>query len=204
MSRRPPLRYYIGCVGMAAVMIFVEKAAHLSAGGVGGLAIALNGLLGWSVGLANLGIKLVLFAIVYLISGKRVAFWTLVSSFIIGLSAWLFESVPLPFVWPQWLAFLVLITVSYFPAGLVLSAGYSSGGLTSIAQALKQSRHIPIWLSMLGLNGVVVVAMYVAYGQMSGIFTLLATFWQGGSIQLWTKWVTRWWGTGQVPNPRPS
>jgi len=191
------MRYYFGCVLCGAVIVFVEKASHISSGGIGGLSIAFNHFSHISVGVINIILKLAIFGIVALVGGRRVAMWTVVSTFLMGLSIWVFEFIPFPIIWPQWLAFLVLVTIGQSPTGLLISKGYSTGGFSSIAQVFSQSRRVPIWLTMLLLNGVVVLAMYAAFGRVSGLLTLFATIWQGFSIQLWTKWIRQWIG-GEV------
>lgn len=188
----PPFRYYVACLLVAAVIVYIEKATHITAGGVGGLAIAVNGFSDLSVGVLSIAIKFILFGVVYWLGGLRTTIWTIVSALLIGAFVTIFELLPLPYTLPVWLAFVLLLTVAYFPTGLLLANGYSTGGFTSIAQVLSQKHHIPIWLTMLVGNGGIVVLMLIAFGHVSGLLTLIATLWQGTSIQLWTKLCKRW------------
>jgi len=186
-NRWPPIRFYVGCVLVAAVIVFVEKNARITAGGVGGLAIALYGLTGVSVGVLNILIKLVLFAFVYFIGGARTAVWTIVSTLLIGVCIILFEQWHLPYQMPAWLAFLILVTVAYFPTGILLAVGYSTGGFTSIAQIMLRKYRAPIWVTMLVFNVGVILLMAIAFGGVSGGLSLLATLWQGTAIHFWTQ-----------------
>ncbi len=187
----PPARFFVGSVLYAAMVVYLEKAAHISSGGVSGLSISAAHFLHVGVWLTNVSIKFVLFAAIGLLAGRRTALWTMVSATISALFMSLFEALPLPFVWPTWLAFLLIVTVSYFPIGLLLSRGYSTGGFSGIAQAFQERMRIPLWATMTVLNGVSVAAMYLAFGNVSGILTLVATAWGGFSIHLWTRLVQR-------------
>ena len=187
----PPKRFFVGSILYAAMVVYLEKAAHISSGGVSGLSISAAHFLHIGVWLTNVSIKFILFAAIGLLAGRRTALWTMVSATISALFMMLFETLPLPFVWPTWLAFLLIVTVSYLPIGLLLSKGYSTGGFSGIAQVFLVRRRIPLWATMTVLNGVSVAAMYLAYGKMSGVLTLVATVWGGFSIHLWTRLVQR-------------
>lgn len=197
---RPPLRFFVGSVGVAAVMIFIEKAARISSGGVNGLSLAVYGLTGVSVGLSNMLLKVVLLGITLGLGRRQYAMWNVVAIVVIGTSALAFEQIPITVVWPHWLAFMILVTVAYFPAGLVLSTGYSTGGFSAVAQAVEASRGIPLWITFVILNTLSVAAMFMVFGNVSGLYSLLATMWQGPAIQLWTRWIKRLWRDPGVNN----
>ena len=174
------------------MVIYIENASHISAGGVSALSIGIAYLSHLPVGLMNLAIKLAIFALIAAVSGRRTAAWTMVSAVLSALCMGVFAHYPLPFVWPKWLAFLVIVTVAYLPVGLIMSKGYSTGGFSAIAQAFWQRRGIPLWVTMTLMNGVAILVMGVAFGKLSGILTLIATLWGGFSIQLWTRWTSFW------------
>lgn len=190
-SSVPPFRYYVGCILIGAEIVLVENASHIASGGVGGLSIAINAWIPLGVGVLNLLVKFLLFVIVWFTTGRRMALWTAISAILVGGSAWALEWVSLPFHWPLWLAFTVIVTVGYLPTGLVMSRGYSSGGFSALAQVLLSKREIPIWATMTVLNGFSIILMTVAYGSLAGILTLLATLWQGPSIEFWVRWTRR-------------
>ncbi len=191
VSSSPPFRYYVGCILIGAEIVLVENASHIASGGVGGLSIGVNAWIPLGVGVLNLLVKAVLFCIVWYATGRHMATWTAVSALLVGGSAWAFEWVRLPFHWPLWLAFAVIVTVGYLPTGLVMSRGYSSGGFSALAQVLRSQHNVPIWITMTALNGVSIILMALAYGNLAGILTLLATLWQGPAIELWTRWVRK-------------
>ncbi len=188
----PPLRFFVGSVLYAVMVIYIENASRISAGGVSALSISSAHLFDLPVGVMNLAIKFAIFALTAVLAGRRTAVWTMVSAVLSALCMAVFEHYPLPFVWPKWLAFLIIVTVSYLPVGLMLSKGYSTGGFTSIAQVFWQRRGIPLWMTMTALNGIAILAMGLSFGKISGVLTLVATLWGGFSIQLWTRWTTYW------------
>lgn len=183
----PPIRFYVGIVLYAMMVVYLEKAAHISSGGVSGLSISAAHFLHVGVWLTNAGIKFLIFASIGLFAGRRTALWTMVAAVLSALCMALFEIIPLPFVWPTWLAFVLIVTVSYFPIGLMLSKGYSTGGFTAIAQAVSDRFRIPLWATITALNTFSILAMGVAFGKVSGVLTLVATAWGGFSIHLWTR-----------------
>jgi uncharacterized membrane-anchored protein YitT (DUF2179 family) len=170
----------------------LENAAHISSGGAGGLSIALSHVLHISVGLSNLIIKCIIFGLVFWKGGARLGIWTIISTLISSLSMWLFEMVPLPFVWNPWVALPCTLIFSCVPMALLLSKGYSTGGFSSVAQVLWSKWRVPIWLSLLLLNATSVFSMYLSFGSMSGIFTLVASFLSGFATDFWTKRIKRW------------
>jgi uncharacterized membrane-anchored protein YitT (DUF2179 family) len=187
----PPWRYFVGNAGVAAVLVWVERAAHISSGGVNGLSLALAPLLGWNLGLVNFLLKILLFLVVLAGGGGWTATWTVVSAALIGLFAALFSRLSLPWHWPSWLAVAILLSIAYLPTGLVLSCGYSTGGYSAVAQLLEHRRRLPLWITLLALNLLSVLAMYLVYGRMSGIYSLIATLGQGPAIHFWTNWARR-------------
>ncbi|MCL6564298.1 MAG: YitT family protein, partial [Firmicutes bacterium] len=119
----PPWRYFVGNAGVAAVLVWVERAAHISSGGVNGLSLALAPLLGWNLGLTNFLVKVLLFLVVWVGGGGWTAAWTVVSAALIGLFTAVFSRFPLPWHWPSWMAVGILLSIAYLPTGLVLSCG---------------------------------------------------------------------------------
>ncbi|MCI0182205.1 MAG: YitT family protein [Acidibacillus sp.] len=181
----PPLRYFIGCVLMAAISVFLEKSSHISSGGVSGLSIGIGDILHISTGFVNLIIKATIFCTVFIFSGKKTVIWTAIGAALTGTSMWLFEMLPIDADWPQWLAFCLILLFAKLPMGLLVSKGYSTGGYTAVAQVLLQRAHIPLWLSLLFLNMLSITAMYIAHGSISGALSLIAGIVAGIATELW-------------------
>ncbi len=187
MRTIPPIRYFIGCVLMAAISVFLEKSSHISSGGVSGLSIGIADIMHFSVGLVNLAIKAAIFCAVLLFSEKTTATWTAVGAGITGVSMWLFEMLPIDANWPNWLAFCLILLFAKLPMGLLVSKGYSTGGYTAVAQVLLQRTRIPLWLSLLFLNTLSIFAMYMAHGSMSGALSMIAGLVAGIATEVWAN-----------------
>lgn len=186
----PPVRFFIGSVLLAAVIVFLEKASGISSGGVGGLGIALSHFTGLSIALINTLLKCSIFLFVFWQGGTHLGVWTIISTLISGFFMWVFELMPQPEL-SKITAFVLILLFSYFPAGLLLSKGYSTGGFSAVAQVLFERYKIPLWLSMLLFNCLPIVSMYLSYGLLSGSLTLIATLWAGFSTDLWTRIINR-------------
>ncbi|PWI57138.1 YitT family protein [Sulfoacidibacillus thermotolerans] len=186
MNSLPPVRYFVGCLLIAAFTVFIERNAHISAGGVSGLSIGIADLLHTSVGVANFFIKSMIFGFVLAYGGKATAFWTLLGAVMTSLAMWLFEMIPVDVDWSKWSAFLLILLFSKFPIGLLISKGYSTGGYTAIAQVMHQRHRIPLWITLLSLNSLSILAMYIAQGPTAGILTTILALSAGMSTQLWS------------------
>ncbi len=189
----PPGRYFVGNAGVAAVLVGIERAAHVSSGGINGLSLALSGALHWNLGVVNMLLKGIVFGVVWALGGGWAARWTMVSALMIGSWTILFSQLPLVWPWSHWIAVLLLVTIAYLPAGLVLSCGVSTGGYSALAQLVEAKKGMPLWMTLLGLNLLSVVAMFLVYGRWSGAYSLVATLGQGPAIHFWTRWAKQRW-----------
>lgn len=183
MTYVPPFRYWLGLVLLSLETRFLEKASHISAGGMGGIAIALNHWSGLPVGLLTLLLKIAILAILWRVSGGRVLFWTLVAAVLSGLFTWWMETVPFTPP-PVPISFVAILLFGYFPSSLLLSSGHSSGGFSALAQMLARYG-IPVGISLFTLNGLSLLLMDLAYGHLSGILSLVATLASSLATDLW-------------------
>lgn len=192
IKKYPPTRYFIGCVLLAAISVFLEKRSHISSGGVSGLSIGIADIMHLNVGVVNLWIKGMIFSIVFLFGGKSIAFWTTVGAALTGGCMWLFAMIPVTFTWPQWLAFGLILLFSKFPIGLLVSRGYSTGGYTAVGQVLCARLHIPLRVSLAILNTISVLAMYVSHGAKSGALTAVIALTSGVATEAWATISRKW------------
>lgn len=181
----PPVRYFIGCILMAAVSVLIEQDSHISSGGVSGLSIGIADSLHISMGLVSTVIKLAIFGLVFIFAGKTTAFWTVVAAVFTGICMWLFELLPIDFDWPKWTAFGVILLFSKLPIGLLVSRGLSTGGFTAIGQLLQSRVRMPLWSSLLFLNLLSVFAMLAAHGLVSGTLTAVIAVSSGIATETW-------------------
>lgn len=188
----PPLRYFIGCVLLAAVSVFLEKRANISSGGVTGLSIGIADLLHVSMGMVNLTIKSLIFWFVFVFGEKTIAVWTLIGAGITGISMWFFEMISIDFDWSRWIAFGLILVFARLPIGLLVSKGYSTGGYTAIAQVLWHRNHIPLWMTLFCLNTISVMAMFVSHGGVSGFLTTVIALSTGIFTEMWANLSKIW------------
>jgi uncharacterized membrane-anchored protein YitT (DUF2179 family) len=189
MRRWPPARYWVAIVLLAAETRFLEKASHVSSGGLSGVALALDRWTGLPVGILTLLLKLVVLALVWRLGGRRALFWTFVAAVGGGLLTYAFEQItfrPLPLAY----AVPAILVFSYFPSSLLISCGYSSGGFSALAQLLERWR-VPVGVTLSALNGLSLLLMYLAFGRLSGALSLLATLLSGLDSQFWVYTLRR-------------
>lgn len=183
----PPLRYFAGCVLIAATSVFLEKASHISSGGISGLSIGIADTFHLSLGVVNLSLKAAIFSVVFIFGGKSTALWTIFASVMTATFMWVFEQLPVDIDWPKGLAFILILLFAKLPIGLLVSRGYSSGGFVAISQLLEHRKQIPLWASLLLFNILSILAMYSAHGTLSGIATAVIALSSGVATQTWAN-----------------
>ncbi len=181
----PPLRYFVGCILMAAISVLLERDSHISSGGVSGLSIGIADTLHMSAGIVNLCIKTFIFTLVFMYGGRLTALWTVTGAGITGLSMWAFEKLPIDLDWPKWLAFAMILLFAKFPIGLLVSKGYSTGGFTAIGQLLQVKVKVPLSMSLLILNTLPILCMLAVHGVMSGVLTATIALSAGMATETW-------------------
>ena len=100
-AKMPSLRFYIGCLFIAAISVFVEKQVNISSGGVSALSIGIAEWLHTSIGILNLLIKTLIFCFVYWYGGQSVALSTLIGAMITAVSMRIFELIPFALELPR-------------------------------------------------------------------------------------------------------
>lgn len=200
---KPPLRYFIGCILMAGISVFIEKDSHISSGGVTGLSIGIADLFHLNVGLVNLCIKIIIFVLVLIFGGKTTAFWTLIGAGLTALCMWGFALLPVDLDWPKWIAFGFILLFSKLPIGLLVSRGYSTGGFTSLGQILTNGFHLPLRTSLLCLNVLSILAMSISHGLLSGSLTAIIALTSGLTTEIWARFAKRVLDhkPAELPNP---
>jgi len=190
MASLPPLRFFLSSLFLACELRFLEKASAVSSGGASGLSLALCHWTGLPLALWTYAVKIVILLVVWRFLGRRQLLWTFVSATLASVLIYLAELVPFSPL-PLPLAFPLILIFSYMPSALLISCGYSSGGFSSIALILEQ-RGVPTWVTFSAMNGISLLAMFLAYGTVSGALSLVATLLGGFSNGLWLRSLRRW------------
>lgn len=184
-SAVPPLRFWVGCLLMAAEIALVEKPSTITAGGVSGLAVALAHWLPLDVGPITLAVKFSFLTLAYWHGGRQLALWTGVAILVSGGATWLLELVPLSFQWPPLLACAVVFVFAYSGPVLIVHGGYSGGGFVALAQVLHDRWSVPYGVTIFATNALTLTMIYVAYGSTAGLLSLVATLASGPVAQVW-------------------
>jgi uncharacterized membrane-anchored protein YitT (DUF2179 family) len=66
-----------------------------------------------------------------------------------------------------------------------LHSGYSGGGYATFAQVLRERAQVPVGITIGVANGITLVMIYLAFGAVSGLFSLLAIVASGPMTQFW-------------------
>jgi len=188
--RLPPLRFWISSACLACEMRFLEMASSVSSGGASGVSLALYHWTGLPLGLWSFVVKMTILVVVWRVLGRRQLLWTLVSATLGSILIYLAELVPFQPL-PLPLAFALILIFSYMPSALLISAGYSSGGFSSIALILEK-KGIPTAVTFSGMNALSLLLMFLAYGRISGILSLAATLFGGASNWFWLSTFRRY------------
>ena len=159
-----------GGVCYAVGMYVFAMHADFAPGGVAGLALLLNRLLGLPVGLGTLLLNLPLFALSYRFVGRRFLARTLRSMMICVLL--------LDVVFPQFPAYTgepflaALYSGAFLGAGLALfyMHGSSSGGMDLLTMTIKKLRpHLSVGAVMMAIDLVVILLGWPVFGNVDAV-----------------------------------
>ena len=159
-----------GGVCYAVGMYVFAMHADFAPGGVSGLALLLNRLLGLPVGLGTLLLNLPLFALSYRFVGRRFLARTLRSMMICVLL--------LDVVFPQFPAYTgepflaALYSGAFLGAGLALfyMHGSSSGGMDLLTMTIKKLRpHLSVGAVMMAIDLVVILLGWPVFGNVDAV-----------------------------------
>ena len=172
----------LGTLCMALAVNLVYEPMGMVTGGISGLAIVIKelteGMLpgGIPVWLSNITINLPIFAVAYFVKGKKFLGYT----FLANMTFTVFLGI-LPVVALQekdfFLAGVTGGVLTGAGLGIVLSAGYSTGGTDLLGIILHHWRRelsVPVILFL--LDGVIIIAGMFLFGISVGIYAILAVF----------------------------
>jgi uncharacterized membrane-anchored protein YitT (DUF2179 family) len=188
--RWPPLRFWLSSLFLAGELRFLEKASSISSGGASGVSLALYHWTHLPLGLWTFVVKILILVLVWRVQGRRQLLWTVVSATLGSVMIFLAELVPFQPL-PLPIAFPMILLFSYMPSALLLSCGYSSGGFSSIALILEQ-KGLPTAVTFTALNAISLLLMFLAYGRVSGLLSLVAMLFAGASNWIWLSLFRRY------------
>ena len=183
--KKPGLKENIICgVLSAAAAVMFALALNLflvgnkiAAGGISGLATALNYLIGTPIGLVIICVNLPLFAFTWKNMGTRFAFFSLSTAIILSISVDLMSFLP-TFTHERLLAALYGGVFNGIGMGMLLYAGAASGGTDLIARLIRRAfPGLSMGRIMSVLDGAIVVFAGVAYRDVETVlYSAIAIF----------------------------
>ena len=171
----------LGAVLSAIAVIVFEAPFDIAAGGVSGLAIILNSVIGTPIGLVVLIGNIPIQFLAYRMLGG----WKVVAAtvYVLVLYAMLIDLLPaLPTVSDD--RFLNAVfggIVTGIGAALVLRGGGTIGGTATLGRILQQKYGIPLSSSTLYTDGLVVLLAGLAFGWEGALYAMVALFVAGAT-----------------------
>lgn len=182
MNRKTVSKFFFeyGLITFAVLLmdigIYVFKFPnHFSFGGVSGLAVILNRLLGISASQINLVINLVFLIIGFLMLGKgfgiKTTYATILSSVVLSVMEWV---IPLsgPLTHEPILELLYAIAFPAVAAAILFYVNASGGGTDIIAMILKKYTTVDIGMALLLTDTVVVSLSFLVFDVPTGLFSV--------------------------------
>ena len=148
---------------------------HFSFGGVSGLAVILNRLLGIPASQINLVINLVLLVFGFIMLGKgfgiKTTYATILSSVVLSLMEW---KLPLggPLTHEPILELLYAIAFPAVAAAILFYVNASGGGTDIIAMVLKKYTTVDIGMALLLTDTVIVMLSFLVFDIPTGLFSV--------------------------------
>lgn len=171
----------LGAIISAIAVIVFEAPFQIAAGGVSGAAIILNHVIGSPIGLVvligNIPIQILAYR---MLGGWRVIAATV---YAVGLYSILIDVLPLfaPINNDRFLNALFGGIITGIGAALVLRAGGTMGGTSTLGRILQQRYGIPLSSSTLYLDGIVVLGAGLAFGVEGALYAMVALYVAGAT-----------------------
>ncbi|MEP7292945.1 MAG: YitT family protein [Chloroflexota bacterium] len=166
----------LGAVISAISVIVFQAPFDIAPGGISGIAIILNSVIGTPIGLIVLigNIPIQIFAY-RLLGGWRIVAATV---YVLVLYALLIDVLPAfpPLSNDRFLNAVFGGIISGIGAALVLRAGGTMGGSATLGRILQQRYGIPLSSSTLYTNGIVVLTAGLAFGWEGALYAMVALF----------------------------
>ncbi len=165
----------VGCViGGAAYPLFLVP-GQIAPGGLSGVAMILNHLLGTPVGLMSIVLNIPLFLVGYKTLGTRFVFRTLLGTLLFSVCI---DALKLPPVTQEPLLNTIfggaLLGVGL---GMIMRGGATTGGTDMMARMLhKHVKFISVGMVLLAMDGIVVLVAAFTFGMTEGLYALICIF----------------------------
>lgn len=179
--------YFLVTLGVAIVAIGLEYfffPLDIAAGGVSGLALAINQLININPSILVFIFNIVLFALAFLVIGSSFGAKSIYATFMLSIVMWFIET----FLKPTGITDNYVLACVFGSAVLALGTAItfyqdaSTGGTSIIAKILNKYLHIPIGQGLLLSDCTVTLLAIYSFGVEKGLFGLLSAILIGNLI----------------------
>lgn len=177
------LQIVLGCViGAAAYPTFLNP-GRIAPGGLTGVAMILNELWGWEIGITSLLLNIPLFVLCYKTMGRSFAFRSLVATILFSLAIDLLplHEIPVePILGTLYGGILLGIGL-----GFILRGGATTGGTDMCARLVhKYLPFMSVGMFLFMIDCVVVVAAWIFIGSSEALYALICIFVSGKAVDI--------------------
>ena len=177
--RKRFLEFLLGCFIIAMTFNLFIASNDLVPGGVGGISVILNNIIGIDNSLSILVINIFLLILSFILLGKEKTKSTIIGTILFPALVKLTEHAN---VWIQLdtskiLLMAIMGGVFYgFGAGLVFKAGFTTGGTDILNQIISKYGKMSMGQSMLVSDGLIVIMSGVFFGLTSMLYSILILY----------------------------
>ena len=173
------INFFIGCTLVALAYNLFLASNDIVPGGIGGLAIILNELLGISNSLVILIFNVFLIALSYFVLGSTKTKATLLGSFLLPVLIELTSHIN---VWLELDTSNLLVSSVFgglmygFGIGLIFKTGFTTGGTDILNQIISKFAKISIGKSMLLCDGLIVLTSALVFGPTIVMYAIIVLY----------------------------
>lgn len=179
--------YGIITIGVALVVLAFEFfffPNKIASGGVSGLALVINNILGFDTGIVMIGCNLILFILAFTLIGGNFGIKSMYAAFALSFALAILEKVytPIAFTNNLMLASIFGSVLLALGTAIMLTQDATTGGTSIIAKILNKYLNIDFGKSLLISDSVVVLLAMYTFGTELALFGLLSIYLTGNLI----------------------
>ena len=156
----------------------------IAAGGVSGIALVLNSLIGLDISITVFVLNVILFGLAFWLIGSSFGGKSIYATLLLSVIMWIMENFLNPFAVTDNLMLATIFGSALLALGsaIIFHQDASTGGTSIIAKILNKFVHVPIGQGLLMTDFTVTLFAIYAFGVEKGLFGLLSTILIGNLI----------------------
>ena len=156
----------------------------IAAGGVSGIALVLNSLIGLDISITVFVLNVILFGLAFWLIGSSFGGKSIYATLLLSVVMWIMENFLNPFAVTDNLMLATIFGSALLALGsaIIFHQDASTGGTSIIAKILNKFVHVPIGQGLLMTDFTVTLFAIYAFGVEKGLFGLLSTILIGNLI----------------------